>query len=241
MNLREIKQRFWDYLGGDLSSSAQVADDALVVWANAAVMDLTTYTDCLQKNLKIECTTGVQEYDLPADCDVVWRAAYDDQKIKLTSKWDLQQVDNTWDRSTGLPVRYYVNGLNGKIGLYPIPSVDSLMSGSDVLGFGLDIFYRSFSVPMEDDEDIPSLPVWAHPYVVFYMLHSAYTMVGSQRRVASAAFWSRRYIEGRNRLRARCNMKSPKVWAVRGESDPMWLLGEPQMPEHITPPGGFGP
>lgn len=125
MKFSDLKTRFWDIFGGDEDIYPDVAA-MLPTLANMAIRSLASETDCLVAKRTVTCTAGQQEYDMPSDCDKVLSAYYDGEKIRAVSKWDLQQsVMDGWDRFQGTPRFYYVGGLNEKIGLYRIPSVDT--------------------------------------------------------------------------------------------------------------------
>lgn len=237
MTFGHMVRLFWDMMGAELTNSPQVTNDILLRWANMSLERLCADAVALERETDILCTAAVQEYDLPDDCKRVWRAAYDGQKILLTSKWDLQQVDNTWDRSTGIPRRYYVNGLNGMIGLYPLPTTDTVVDPFGVVSFGLHIFYTAMPPQLLSPEDEPALPVWAHMGIVYGMLSMAYSMIGTQRRGPNAQYWKNRFDEVAMRLRVRTNMKTPKVWAIREIAQPEdWIMAKPRRPERIPPP-----
>jgi hypothetical protein len=237
MTLRELKIMFWELVGGEVTSS-QITEDTLEVWANMGVRDLVEASKCLQANAALEVEQGKQEYDLPDDCVQVWRAAYDDQKLRFTGKWELMQADSSWDTMEGLPRAYYLDGVLGKIGLYRMPSSDSLFDGSDLVGRWLDLFYNASPPALSSDDDEPALPLWAHPYVLFYMLSSAYSMVGAQRMAEKAGYWLSMYRYGRDRLSSRSTDSGPDeltMFKDVGEID--GLAFGVNYPLHIPEPG----
>lgn len=236
MNLRDIKQQFWAFLGGQMHISPSVGSDSLNLWANNAVTEMTSI-NLLFVHDQIACSTGVQEYDLPDDCRAAARVSYSGRVLDLTSQWDLRECDRAWDKISGEPSSYYLNGMNGKIGLYRIPSSDSLMDGQEVVSGGLDLFFWATPPLLEDDADVPALPPWAHPYVVFYMLASAFKMVGIQRAIDSALFWESMFDRGMRRLRYRTVVPVDNRW-ISGGYQGLGVLHRPAMPRNIPDPGG---
>jgi len=137
MNWGDIKDRFWEIYGGDETIYPTIAEQ-LPTLANMAARRLAAATGSITARATVVCSAGTQEYDLPTNCDQVMRAAYDGEKLKATTKWNLQlSHENGWDRFQGTPRQYYVGGLNEQIGLYRIPSVDTTYeatSNSETIG-----------------------------------------------------------------------------------------------------------
>lgn len=237
VTLGDIKSRFWMLMGGNPTSHPNITDDVIRVWANMAIRELVEETQSIQFRYQQALVAGTQEYDFPSTVETVYRAAYDGEKILPVSKWDLMHQDDSWSTRTGIPRRYYVDGVNRKIGLYPTPSVDTVTEGGEISGYELEYFAHGHPPSVSSRYDEPALPPWAHPGVLFYLLRQAYTMVGPQRDAKRAAFWGRRYMEVKDRLKARSvrrnNSKAMTVF-MRGV-DRSWFV-PPQYPEHITDP-----
>lgn len=236
MKLGYIKSLFWELVGGEAVASPQVTSDLLLTWANMGVVDLATASRSLQAEVLLPCTANVQEYTLPADCERVWRAAYDGYKLSAVSKWDLQQSDPVWDEFTGVPRRYYLNGINNKVGLWPIPTSNSIMQGLEIVGLGLHLYYDQRPILLEDDDSEPALPTWCHHAILFYLLKMAYSMIGVQRVGANAMFWRNRYEEVKRSLIARNNRRAPVRFVVPDRLAGSRLLAPPRYPEFIPDP-----
>lgn len=237
MKLGHIKSLFWELIGGEVVASPQVTSDLLLTWANMGVVDLCTAGKVLQDEAWITVTGGTQEYTLPSDCERAFRVAYDGKKLHVISQWDLQRADPKWDSFEGMPRRYYLNGLNGKIGLWPMPSQSTVFETGVVVSHGLHLYYDKRPVLLTGDDDQPALPSWCHHGVLFYMLKAAYSMIGMQRHSGGARYWSARYVETRNALASRTNKKSPARHIVpeRHREDLSWF-SVPRYPEYITDP-----
>jgi hypothetical protein len=238
LNLGEIKTRFWLLMGGNETAHPNITDDVVRTWANMAVREMAEETHCLQFRYQQELTAGTQEYDFPSTVETVFRVSYDGEKIHPTSKWDLMHLDDSWDTRQGIPRRYYVDGVNRKIGLWPTPSADTVMEGGEIASLELEYFANAHPAQLSGRQDEPSLPPWSHPGVVFYLLRQAYAMVGPQRDVRRAAFFGRRFMEVKERLRYRSHRRHPaKAMTIhrRDEVGKPWFA-PPQYPEHIPDP-----
>lgn len=236
MTLGDIKARFWTLMGGNEYAHPNITDDVIRVWANMAIREMVQETNCLQFRYQQELVQGTQEYDLPSTVETVWRAAYDGGHLAPTSKWDLMHFDDTWNSRQSEPRKYYVDGVNRKIGLYPVPSTDTATEGSTISGFELEYFANANPPAVSDQRDEPALPVWAQVGVLFYMLRQAYAMVGPQRDAKRAAFFGRRYQEVRERLKMRSHKRSTRTMTLLPRTGDKPWLATPQYPEHITDP-----
>lgn len=211
MTLAELKARFWELYGGSASVYPQVAAmlDTLV---NSGIRTLAEESECFVKSATIPCTAGTQEYDLPEDCSKVLRVSYNEEKIKPISKWTLQGVvQDGWDRIQGQPRRYYLDGLNNKIGLYNIPSVSTTVGGE----FAIGLYYVAVPVMGADGWQLSAIPGWAHQYVLFYALREVYRSLHSGRDLRRAHFYHMLYLHGERRLKVRSSAPIARSYEMR--------------------------
>lgn len=100
-------------------------------YALSCVRDLASYTRHLQRKLTLAVTAGTGEYTLPADCVAVYRVAFDEEKINLADLHSLRLNHPQFASYSADPRFYYVDELNRKIGLYPIPATGSVYGERD--------------------------------------------------------------------------------------------------------------
>ena len=236
MNVADIKSRFWTLLGGSPVPHPNITDDVLLAWANMATRELAEETNCINFRYSIALTAGTQEYSLPSTCKTVYRAYYDGEKLLPTSKWDLMHGDDSWDSRTGTPSRYYLDGLNGKVGLWPTPAADTVLDGPSFESLDLELYLNGNASTLADDDDIPSIPAWAHPGVLYYMMRQAYVMIGPQRNVRAAAFWGELYRRTKLRLKGRSTKREVMPLTIHSRGERPGRLMPPRYPEHIPDP-----
>ncbi len=270
MKWSEIKSLFLELIGAGSAYPSQIDADTLLVWANMALREMTYETECLQRRQTVIVTSGTQEYDLPADCEKVLAAYYDGEKVYQTSKWDLQQCVRTWDTFEATPRKYYLNGMNGKVGLWPIPTVDTalieetpsfgfivssdgpgvvvdtlvgdpLLSAPGIIyevitGYSLELHYVARPAEIANDEDVPNVPAWAHPGILYFMLSKAYAIMGDQRQAEIHHYWARRFAEIVTCLSGQVQKNTPRSWTIRQRCEVGVDLVPLRFPEYITDP-----
>jgi hypothetical protein len=230
MTIAELKTLFWDIFGGDDDIYPDV-DDILVDAISDACRDLAAEGDSIVDHTTIDCVAGTQEYSLGVDnIDKVLRVSYDHERLNLIGKFTLQTArPDGWDRHQGKPRRYYLDGTNNKIGLFEIPSVDS--DGGD---YAIGIWYTRAPATVSLDGASPHAPRWAHPYLLFYALWRAYSMVSRSRDQELAGFWKSMYMAGKARVKARASAPTPKSYFMREDGTEALRGGWPAMyPRHI--------
>lgn len=79
----------------------------------------------------------------------------------------------------------------------------------------LELFYYARPREMDDDDDVPDLPAWAHPAVAFFMLKEMYRSMTPMRDIEKSTFWGELYKRARGRLAIRMFNRLPKEWRVR--------------------------
>ena len=249
MTYADIKDLFWTLFGDSEATCPYITSTQLLLWANMGVRELVAESRCLERRQQMQVTSGTQTYDLPDDCDRVFRAALDGDKLENCSLSWLRQRDNRWDQRTSTTREYFCDGLNEQIGLYPIPNVSSTVEETDAgfgglvasTGFGgivdttiadplepeyggmlfeitaneLEVYFSCRPPEIDDNDDVPELPPWAQPYVVFYMLQKALMQHTPMREVNRAAYWGGMFQDGKTRLKARANSKLPKEWKLK--------------------------
>ena len=79
----------------------------------------------------------------------------------------------------------------------------------------LEVYFTARAATMDGDDDVPSIPAWAHPLVLYAMLRNAYAAHTLMNNPNSAAYWSDLYQYGKRRLKRQSNDKLPKDWRVK--------------------------
>lgn len=136
MTLGEIKDYFWLMLGGSAGPRPWLEDETLDAWAGEAVRDLVEHTKCLDRRKAMLVSSGTYAYDLPDDCKRVKRVAYDGDKLEHVSQLYLQRSGYDWEHDSATPRYYFVDGLNGQIGLNPVPIADTVMEVEEEYAYG---------------------------------------------------------------------------------------------------------
>lgn len=230
MTIGEIKTLFWDIFGGDDDIYPDV-DAMLTESIGEACRDLSSEGDSIVDHSTINCVAGTQEYSLDdTGADKVLRVSYDHERINLIGKFTLQQArPYGWDRHQGKPRRYYLDGTNNKIGLFEIPSVDSV-DGDYAIG----IWHTVPAGVVSLDSATPLAPRWAHPYLLFYTLWKAYSMVSRSRDPERARLWRGLYLLGKERVKSRAAVPTPRSYFMREDGTEALRGGWPAMyPRHI--------
>jgi hypothetical protein len=105
-------------------------------WGDEAVRDLAAKCRLLDKRDVLIVTASTGKYDLPEDCMRVWRASYDGDKIFPTAVSGIRQTNRWWEQYTATPRYYYLDELNGQIGLYPVPAASTTAEASSGNPYG---------------------------------------------------------------------------------------------------------
>lgn len=95
---------------------------SLLSWANEAVALAVRRSGCLEQRETILAVANQAEYDVPADCDRVFRIAFDGEALLPVSQHVLRSSNSDFASITGTPFMYYLDELNEKFGLYYKPS-----------------------------------------------------------------------------------------------------------------------
>src|SRR6187455_362795 len=158
--LTRVKRQFGDDVG------AQITDEDIVRWCNDACLEIAMANATNQGYFlgTTPVTSGVKEYELPADLLTLRSIRLENSKLVGTTYEQITEVDDYSDTTSGKPTHYYVYG--GRVNLYPIPSQDYS---------ALTIMYVKtpdiLSVEMVDIE--PDVPVQYHPRIVEYCIAQA--------------------------------------------------------------------
>ena len=273
MNYSTIKENFWNLIGfASDAHGGYISSENLLKWCNMGLIDLVAKSRCLETYDTILVTAGVQEYDLPDNCERIERVSFNWETITPTMQLALQQEEVYWDTRRGTPQWYYVDMLNDQIGLFYIPGTSTTYTGLSVpfqpygrliaeTGFGmvidtddgmalpetmfggalyeitangLKVYYNARPPAIEEDDDVPELPQWAHPLLVYYMLWKACSAMTPLRDLDKAEIWQSLYVSGLGRLMSRTNSRVPKDWLMKTK-DQHFMPRVSRMPDLIDP------
>jgi hypothetical protein len=99
-----------------------------LAWANEAVAAAASKTGSIEKRATILVTAGLGEYALPDDVAFVQRVAYDGEALEPTNQMNLSRNDREWTALLGTPFQFYLDRMNGKVGLYYVPGESTAVS-----------------------------------------------------------------------------------------------------------------
>lgn len=122
MTYSEIRSFVDDILG----SQSVVSDDTMLAWANQAVKELVSDTECLEKRQAMLAVADQQEYSYPTDCKKLRRVAFDGTVIDYINLFSLQNEAHRWDEDAGDPRKWFAYGLNESFGVWPIPATGTV-------------------------------------------------------------------------------------------------------------------
>lgn len=163
MNLGEIKRRVYRTIGDE--AGVLIQPDSVADWANDAQLEIVKRTKCLQDSYTWDVVAGTDSYDLPTDFLAVEQLSVDGMDLTLygLSDFNKQFPDRgSWD-SSGTPGHAYIWGT--KLYLWPNPSG----SGTD----NMTMLYILRPNSINDDREIPDIPVEFHTDIVTYCISQA--------------------------------------------------------------------
>ena len=85
----------------------------------------------------------------------------------------------------------------------------------EITANGLEIFYNARPPAIVDGDDVPELPAWSHPLVIYFMLWKALSAQTVFRDLEKSSLWHDFYKRGRSRLKHRMNSRLPKDWILK--------------------------
>lgn len=125
MTYAELLTEFYSITGDTEASPLYFSNASVTLWMKKAVRLLNSREKIVRAREIKSLTSDTGEYDLPSDCHEVFRVTYDGEKIEPLTQARLDSFSDEWRDDTGKPTHYYLDRLNGKIGLYPIPDIDT--------------------------------------------------------------------------------------------------------------------
>lgn len=269
MTWADIRSAFWEIHGGDADLYPEV-DAMLLPFANMAQRRIADDTNAIVSRSVMFAVAGQQEYTLPDDYRDMIRISFDGDKLRKTSKFELQIMrPDGWDHITGTPRWYYLDGANHAVGLYEIPNTSTVTEADEsgfgivvgasgtggvvldtsigvkydpqefgmqvysVGGYSIEAMYYAVPDDMNEDSDSPSLPAWAHPYVLFDLLRAVYSSGARSRDPEKAAFWGQMARDGIMRLKGRAGASKPVRYEFRESDDAPSGTWSSRYPKHI--------
>jgi len=206
-------------LSGDSSTSpVHLASASMDTFFNASIGSLVDESECIEERMSIDLTAETGEYTLPADCVKVLRVTYADGALRPVTKQYLRSIDMTWADTTGEPALYYLDGLDGEIGLYPIPDTAAVYVGEGTSH--LVVEYLASPYDLGTDDNYPEIPVWSYAGLLFGALERAFSSNTELRNIEASALYGAMAKYVARRLRIRVNGKLPRVLYHR--SAPGW-------------------
>lgn len=158
--LVRVKRQFGDDVG------AQITDEDIVRWVNDCCLEIAM-TNATNQGYFLgtsPVTSGVKDYELPADLLTLRSIRLENSKLVGSTYEQITEIDDYSNSTKGKPTHYYVYG--GRVNLYPIPSQDYE---------ALTIMYVKtpdiLTVEMVDIE--PDVPIQYHPRIVEYCIAQA--------------------------------------------------------------------
>lgn len=130
MEWADLKTMFYEITGDSEAHPFWFTDDMLRGFANQALRDLVRGSQCLDWRQVIAIQSGTAIYDLPDNCDQIWRVTFDNERIGATSQDYLYQVYERWQERSGLPALYATDELENQLILFPNPDVSSTTESS---------------------------------------------------------------------------------------------------------------
>jgi hypothetical protein len=164
VKLGDIIKRVQRQFGDDVE--AQITEEDIVRWANDACLEIVNSNATNQGFFlgTTPVTSGVREYELPADLLTLRSIRLENTKLIGTTYEQVTESDDFSIDTVGKPTHYYVYG--GKVNVYPTPSENYS---------ALTIMYVKtpdiLSVSMKDIE--PDVPVQYHARIVEYCIAQA--------------------------------------------------------------------
>lgn len=164
MKLNDIIKRVQRQFGDDVE--AQITEEDIVRWVNDACLEIASNNVTNQGYFlgTTPVTSGVREYELPADMLTLRSIRLDNRKLIASSYEQVSELDDSMDTAVGRPTHYWV--YDGKVNLYPTPNED----------------YNSLTIMYVKTPDIlsasmknvePDIPTQYHPRIVEYCIAQA--------------------------------------------------------------------
>lgn len=116
-----------------------------LAWANEAIAEAARRSGCIEKRQTIISVASQAEYTLPADVATVLRVAYDGVALQHTTQTNLSRESKEWTTLLGTPFQFYMDMVNGKIGLYYKPALATTLS----------TFLGEYGALLEPETDTP--------------------------------------------------------------------------------------
>ena len=131
MKFSTVRDPFYAITGDSPSNPVYFSVPMVLAYGTTAIARACAMTDCAEGRQDLFVTAGVGEYALADDCRRVYRVTFGGDRIVPDLKYKLRMLMDNWDQLTGLPSRYYLDGLNKQIGFWRKPSA-STVDGSVV-------------------------------------------------------------------------------------------------------------
>src|SRR5690349_6095824 len=174
MIVSDIKTRVKRIFGDE--SGVQLTDSDIIRMINDAQLEIVKRNESLlEKTATSGCTSGIQEYSLPADLLIfkflLWKGTGDIsyRKLKGFSTAEFNEYIDAWDSNTsnlGVPSCFTIHA--GKFLVFPIPQ--------DTIASCFKIYYNRSPVDVALDSDPLDIPLLYHPVIVDMVLKSTYEM-----------------------------------------------------------------
>ena len=132
-----IRSMFYDLLGDSESSPVYIENSDALEFANKACRMAANRGKLIDRYSTILCEADVGEYNLPSDAESIYRVTYNGEKLMPLSQVRGRLLDSQWNDYSGTPTHYYLDELNGKVGLYPKPSSDTSITREYDAEYGL--------------------------------------------------------------------------------------------------------
>lgn len=164
MNVGEIATRVKRQFGDE--SNVQVTDADITRWVNDSLREIAANNDLLQTIATTALTVGQRDYTLPPDILTLRSVHFKGRKLKGLNAREAEEYITTQNTSTGDPQLFWIWA--NKINLHPAPNT----ADPD----DLQIFYTRRPLAVDDNLDVPELPLEYHNRIVEYCLAQAYEL-----------------------------------------------------------------
>ena len=94
-----------------------------------------------------------------------------------------------------------------------LPSLDGFLV-QEIVALDLEIYFSCTPVDVSGDDDVPDVPTWAQPLVLYSMLRLAFSAQTPMLDVERAAYWGDMYNYGLKRLKKQSFDRLPKDWLL---------------------------
>ena len=100
------------------------SDEIIGTYLYMAILELAQETFCIENRYTTTSVSSQQEYAVPSRMLAVKRVTYDGEKLRPTSRLELDSIDLTTDTTTTGTPQYYYN-FDDMFGLFPVPDSSS--------------------------------------------------------------------------------------------------------------------